>query len=241
MQTAIKPQLRRLLEMAHQRQLAQIAALSDAARAEAGTPERWSVKDHLAHTTYWKERTAERLAAAAQGAAPLADSEDFQPINEANFEHARQRPWADILADDARIHAELLARLDALSEEELVDPTCFGWANGDALLTYVLGSVGHVQGHIAQYLSDRGDLEGATRVHEGFVQAMTGADLPAVAHAHGRYNLACFYAATGRTEQALDLLREALRLHPDLTDWSQQDPDFASLRDDPRYRALYTD
>lgn len=52
------------------------------------------------------------------------------------------------------------------------------------------------------------------------------------------YNRACFAAISGDHTAALDLLREALADAPGLRDWAQHDPDFASLRDDPRFVAL---
>jgi len=54
-----------------------------------------------------------------------------------------------------------------------------------------------------------------------------------------RYNLACCYALAGQAEKAMDALREALRLAPDLTEWSKQDPDLVSLRERPDYQSLY--
>jgi len=39
---------------------------------------------------------------------------------------------------------------------------------------------------------------------------------------------------------AIAQLGEALRLNPDLTEWSKQDPDFASIREEPAYRSLYS-
>jgi tetratricopeptide (TPR) repeat protein len=56
-----------------------------------------------------------------------------------------------------------------------------------------------------------------------------------------KYNLACFYALSGEKEQAIQILNQALELAPDLTEWSQQDPDFANIRDDSAYQALYAD
>ena len=52
------------------------------------------------------------------------------------------------------------------------------------------------------------------------------------------YNLACFYALGGEKEQALKRLRQAFELRPDLIEWSKQDSDLDSLRDDPGYVAL---
>ncbi len=239
MENSSKTQLRRLIDMAHERQLAQIDALSAAERAESGAPERWSAKDHLAHTMFWKQRLAERLAAAARGETATFGDGDVQSINEANFEAHRHRPWADVLADDARIHAKLLASLDALAEDDLIDPARFPWNNGNPLLANVLGNLWHVQEHLAQPLLERGDLDGATQVFETFTRAVTTSDLPPVARAYALYNLAGFYVMTERPARALALLREGLRLHPGLAEWLKQDPGFASLRADPAYQALY--
>ncbi len=106
---------------------------------------------------------------------------------------------------------------------------------------FVLGnSFWHAQEHLAQYVSDRGDLDAATQIHETFVRETTSSSLPTIAHAYAVYNLACFNATTGRKEQALTNLAEALRLRPALAEWSQQDPDFAILRNEPGYQQLYT-
>jgi len=51
--------------------------------------------------------------------------------------------------------------------------------------------------------------------------------------------LACFYAANGQLEQALVILPEALRLQPDLVEWSKEDADLISLHNLPAYQALY--
>ena len=65
MQTpSTKSQLHQLVEESHQRQLAQVDALTPAEREATGTPQHWSAKDILAHVLYWKERLAERLEAA---------------------------------------------------------------------------------------------------------------------------------------------------------------------------------
>ena len=72
MQTpSTKSQLRQLVEESHQRQLAQIGALTLAEREATGTPQHWSAKDTLAHVLYWKERLAERMEAVKSGG-PMA-------------------------------------------------------------------------------------------------------------------------------------------------------------------------
>ncbi len=52
------------------------------------------------------------------------------------------------------------------------------------------------------------------------------------------YNSACAYASAGRAERALDLLERRLRHKTIHRDWIEQDPDFDSIRDHPRFKAL---
>jgi TolB-like protein/Tfp pilus assembly protein PilF len=52
------------------------------------------------------------------------------------------------------------------------------------------------------------------------------------------YNLACAYAELGERDKALDMLERAARQGGGNLGWIRQDPDFDSLRDDPRFVRL---
>ncbi len=52
------------------------------------------------------------------------------------------------------------------------------------------------------------------------------------------YNVACLFALEGETDRALEQLKSAFRVGFGHRDWVEQDPDLASLRDDPRFQAL---
>ena len=45
------------------------------------------------------------------------------------------------------------------------------------------------------------------------------------------YNQACYYALAGHSGQALRLLKQALSLHPELIEWSKEDPDLEFLQE----------
>jgi TolB-like protein/Flp pilus assembly protein TadD len=60
-----------------------------------------------------------------------------------------------------------------------------------------------------------------------------GADDPQVLH-----NAACFFSLAGESERALDLLERNVARGFGQRDWVENDPDFASLLDEPRFRAL---
>lgn len=57
-------------------------------------------------------------------------------------------------------------------------------------------------------------------------------------HALGYYNLACTYALQGQKQQALDTLKKAFALQPDLTEPAQQDDDLISLREDEQFKKI---
>jgi adenylate cyclase len=51
-------------------------------------------------------------------------------------------------------------------------------------------------------------------------------------------NGACLRARLGRKEEALDLLERVFARGWGKRDWIEHDPDYESLRDDPRFRRL---
>ncbi len=52
------------------------------------------------------------------------------------------------------------------------------------------------------------------------------------------YNLAGVRAAQGRSDDAIELLKEALPMRPDMKAGASTDPDLAPLRDDARFKEL---
>jgi adenylate cyclase len=52
------------------------------------------------------------------------------------------------------------------------------------------------------------------------------------------YNVACTYSILGEKEQALDCLEKAVRNGFGHKEWIENDPDFTSLHNHPRFRAL---
>jgi tetratricopeptide (TPR) repeat protein len=87
---------------------------------------------------------------------------------------------------------------------------------------------------------ERGDKEYATELQEKTAKLLSELDESQSWQGTVRYNLACHYALAGETETAIEKLREALELNPELTEWSKEDADLASIREEPGYIALYT-
>lgn len=57
-------------------------------------------------------------------------------------------------------------------------------------------------------------------------------------HPTPQYNLACLYSLQGDVERSIECLGKALAIDPSFARFAATDPDFAPLRDDPRFQAL---
>ena len=55
------------------------------------------------------------------------------------------------------------------------------------------------------------------------------------------YNTAWLYAKNDKADQAIGSLRDSLEIVPDIRGWAREDPDLASLHDNPQYQAIVAD
>lgn len=186
----------------------------------------WSPKDIQAHLTGWKERQAERFAAARLGELVDGPAEDLDAIN-AEL-HASRADWRwDQIADEAeQVTARLIAEIETTDLATLTgSPRLLGGSMGNG--------ASHSMEHLARLariagvggervLSFARDLEATIRT-----SAFPDAD-----KAIFIYNQACYHALAGRLDEARALLPEAFSLRPDLVEWAHQDSDLAKIRDE---------
>ncbi len=235
----IKAKLVDLLQRAREEEQAFFARLSDDECSDSGTVECWSVKDGVAHVAEWKARMGQRLVAARRNETPPT----YDDVDEANaeiFEQYCHQSWADVLKALERAHDELVEQTQAMPEDDLVDAERFPWQDGRPLWRSIVGSgYSHSVQHLAQLYIERGERDYATQLQETAAELLASLDDSPDWRGVTIYNLACHYALSGEREKAVAKLGEALRLNPDLIEWSKQDPDFASIREEPAYRSLY--
>lgn len=225
-----------LLDLLHQAQISQNAFFQELPPAELatiGTPELWSAKDHVAHTTFWRQRLTIRLQAIVRRET-VPPSEDFEQLNPILFEEQRYRPWPDILAESDQAYADLIAITEQLTEEDLTAHNRFDWTfQGAPLYTAYMGNCyEHTQQHLAQYSLDRHDPERAIETYEAWANRVVQADVPDTLKAYLYYNLACFYATHDLLEQAQPNLEQAFTLFPSFREFARTDPDLAALYPD---------
>jgi tetratricopeptide (TPR) repeat protein len=76
---------------------------------------------------------------------------------------------------------------------------------------------------------------------EELAQKHIGIAMKSIYDSENEYNRACLAAICGNIDQALDLLRVALKNKQTYVDWILRDPDLDFIRQDPRFKQLISD
>lgn len=235
----MKTRLLDLMRRARSDEQAFLDALDPDERQAVGSLDRWSARDMVAHNMEWRARLAERLAAARRGEV-TEEVQDFLLLNDEMFELHAHDLWPDLLASVEQSYEVITREVEALTEEQLLDPQYAPGLNGQAVWRRVAGTCfSHPLSHYAQYYVERGQPVRAIELQERGTQTLLALEDSPGWRAVNVYNLACVYALAGRAGQAIDHLREAFRLNPPLAEWARQDTDLVSLRGAPDFQALY--
>ncbi|MBN1680949.1 MAG: ClbS/DfsB family four-helix bundle protein [Anaerolineae bacterium] len=209
-------------------------------RAEIGAADAWSAKDIVVHNMVWADRRLADLETIERGEAwPEHDYGDFDDANRAIFEEHQHLSWEKVLEMTRDTYARMDAYLDRTSEEALM---AVPEGQEQVIWRGIAGSyVVHPMSHLWDYLQQRGYDEKLTDLFgEQFAKRLLAVHDADDWRGTVFYNLACIYALSGKTDLAITNLADGLRLNPSLTEWSKEDSDLASIRDEPGYKALYT-
>ena len=112
----------------------------------------WSVKDLLAHITFWERRPLDRIQATLRGDdPPPLPTGTVDTINAQAYAASRDRPLAEIEADFHRTFQELLDLVGSMSQEDLDDPRRFPWTRRVPVKRYLnVDGYGHYTEHTRQ-------------------------------------------------------------------------------------------
>ena len=135
---------KQLLAEMQSEQAAWLALLDEIGEENMTQPEvagGWSIKDIVAHITGWRRRTVLRFRAVLDPTvdmtpdypAELDEDDEVDEINAWIYKANRDRPLADVLNDSREVFQQLVAEVDALSDEQLNDPQRFPWLEGERL------------------------------------------------------------------------------------------------------------
>jgi hypothetical protein len=114
------------------------AEIGEDRMSEPGPMGEWTFKDLASHLLGWRERTLDRLEAAAAGREEPpppwpTDLADDDLINDWIQERNRDRPVRDVLDDVDRAYGRLAEAVAALPEQLVSAPDAFSWLGGEAL------------------------------------------------------------------------------------------------------------
>lgn len=131
-------------------------ALSAAQIERPGAQDDWSVKDILAHVSFWHNRLAALLEAVLSGTAPTPLSEPGEDIaatvdrvNAAHYAATKDLPAGTVRADLEHSYARVAATLARLRDADLADTGALSTLLGGSVLELIAGDTyGHYEEHL---------------------------------------------------------------------------------------------
>jgi hypothetical protein len=116
----------------------------------------WSIKDLLAHITWWEQHMLRTLQRGLRGepAIPLTSQTDdaetaLHDLNAEIFTTNQARPPQEIVTDFQRSYQEVLRAMEALPDEHLADPTSLEAVLERELVPLIAGNTyGHYDEHV---------------------------------------------------------------------------------------------
>lgn len=212
--------------------------LTAAPAGESGSPECWAALPVLAHITEFRQQQVQRLRAIRLGQVPP----DFAETDHRSadvYDGYAAIPVAEVAARGSQAAGDLADALDAVGDEDLLDPARHPWLRGRQLwLQVIVRGFWHPLGHLGEYYLAHAQPERAVALaaHAAATAAYVAA--PDQARGMASYNLACVQAQAGWPDQASAALLEAIGLNPDLRANARRDPDLAVLRARPEVAAV---
>jgi len=123
-----RSQLLRRLDKAWKELEASYAGLSDAELMEPGVTGAWSVRDLIAHVTWWEEEALTHLPLICAGGKPPRYSVEYGGIDAFNArmtELKRDLSLAEVLRQRDQTHARLVQLIERVSEDQFTTETRF--------------------------------------------------------------------------------------------------------------------
>lgn len=116
-----------------------LAGLREEQLTERPSPDAWSLRETLYHLTYWEQYMINVVRRAVEaGAAPQWVTNDEETaINAQILTEANEWPPQEMLDGFRRSSEEVIALVESIAEDVLMDPNRFAWLNGKPLWTYI--------------------------------------------------------------------------------------------------------
>ena len=160
-----KKELIETLEDSHQELLEMLEGLPEVILTEPGVTGTWSIKDILAHLTYWEGQTVTLLFQMKRGMPKPTTvhfgDEPVDALNERWHAQGKDRPLAMVWSDFVGVRKQTVRRVSEFSDEDLQNPARFAWLKGKPLWEFIVSdTVTHEEEHadaIRDWLDRRDD------------------------------------------------------------------------------------
>jgi hypothetical protein len=170
---------------------------------------------------------------------PWRASEGFETHNREIFEQYEDMTWDQSVEFLSAAFERMRSATRSLSEDELLEEMEVREGELRPVWRLVTGyAYTHPINHLTTRYVETDQADAAARLQENMVDHLLSLDDDPEWRSIPIYNLACFYSLSGEAESALRQIRIALRLNPDLGDWSKEDPDLEPIRELPEFQAL---
>lgn len=137
-----------------------LAGASEAQMTHPGVQDEWSVKDMVAHLTFWEQGMVDNLKRALRSEEFQFPSGELDDINAQVFAENQHRSLDDILADSRQVSQELLEQLQAFSDEDLLEPVRLDGDESMPLWQYIaMESSEHYQEHMGDIIVWRDQID----------------------------------------------------------------------------------
>ena len=148
-----------------------IAQIPDRARTEPALAGGWSVKDLISHVAAYENWTAAQMRAANEGRAPTdrelygveempddPEGWDLDRQNAAIYARYKEMPLADVMTFSSQAFDDLVAAVEAVSDEDVTRTGAQTWTGDANLLAIIPGQCyAHYQQHADELRSISGD------------------------------------------------------------------------------------
>ena len=217
-----KQKLLQLVKWVYEEEILLVEKLSEKEHSETGIPNKWSLKDIIAHDSFWKLMRVQDFNDTINHKSPRI-IENYDELNKKVFEENQNDSWGNIINYSYKAYQTLVKDVSAASNEDLINAQTQPWK------PIVIYCCLHPLGHIDRYYVKRSQRFYAINLWNTASDHLEKLPASPGIIGNAKYYLASHYLISGEEFMAARILRKALALNPRLKERASEDPGLSSL------------
>jgi hypothetical protein len=138
----------------HKRLEEALKGLTPAEMTKGSRPDAWSVKDILAHISWWEAFFIDRYEAGLRGEQQVMPQWNepgvLDDINLDIYRHNRARELPDILKEFKKSYQRVIKTVEAIPEADMFTPGKYDWTGKSTIADYIVANTSR---HYAEHLT----------------------------------------------------------------------------------------